>query len=359
MCALSIRENFLRAVERRDPDWVPWYTWFTGSWEELLEEKTGHGRDYAGFFQYPWRSPSRPHRDTPRRESAEFDKYYEGVERPEGTYIDRMGVLRQPGSMYHFTHMVHPLRDATTLRDVEEYPWPAPLPDYTDDEIDSMRREVDELKSQGWLVRGWGGGMFESGWALRGMDNMLVDLMTEGEVSAYILDWFTERGVKNARLSAMIGCDMIGGGDDVGMQDRMIMDPDLWRRELGTRTGRIFAAAKEIKPGIHVSYHSDGHITPIVGDLIEIGVDILNPIQPECMDQAAIGTQTVIPFGTPEEIDANVKWTIDVLGAGGGLIIGPTHAIEPDVPWENFVAFYRAVMKYGGYDKYPGEMPEL
>ncbi len=372
MCALTIRENFLKAVRREDPDWVPWYTWFTEPWEDLLELKTGT-RDYVSFFQYPWKSPKRPHREVPKRDPSEFDRYYDDADRVEGSEVDGMGVLRQPGSMFHFKHMIHPLRNATSLKDVEDYPWPAPMPDYTDDEIDDMRRQVEALKAEGWVVNGSGGGCFESGWALRGMDNMLVDLMTGSEVSQYILDWFTERGVKNAMLSAMIGCDTTGGGDDVGMQDRMIMDPDLWRKEIKPRHARIFAAAKEIKPDIHVGYHSDGYIEPIIGDLLDIGVDMLNPVQPECMDQEKIkrdyghrtcldrcvGTQTVLPFGTAESIDAQVKWTIDVLGEGGGLIIGPTHAIEPDVTWENFVAFYRAVMKHGGYENYPGVMPEL
>lgn len=370
---MTIRDNYLKAVRREDPDWVPWYTWFTGPWEDLLEEKTGHGRDYADHFQYPWRRPQRPKQDVPSRQPEEFEKYYVGIDRPPGTFIDGTGVMHQSGSMYHFTHRVHPLRDATSVKDVEEYPWPHPVPDYTEDEIAEMARQVAEIKESGWVAQGGGGGCFEAGWGLRGMDNMMMDLMTGNEVSAAILDRFTEQGVRSARLAAQTGCDLTGGGDDVGMQDRMMMNPELWRKEIKPRTARIFAAAKEIKPDIHVGYHSDGNIEPIIGDLIEIGVDILNPVQPECMDQEkikreygdrlcldrCIGTQTVLPFGTPESIDAQVKWTIDVLGKGGGLIIGPTHTIEPDVPWENFVAFYRAVMKYGGYENYPGEMPVL
>jgi len=372
MCALTIRDNYLKAVTRENPEWVPWYTWLTEAWEELLEEKTGR-RDYTNYFEYPWRHPSRPQKEVPKREPEEFAKYYEDIEMPEGSYITGMGVLHTPGSLYHFTHRVAPLRNATTLKEVEEFPWPHPQPDYTDAEIDDMRAQVEKIKADGWVASGWGGGCFEAGWAMNGMDNMLMEMMTGGEMGAYILDWFTERGVKNARLSAMIGCDEIGGGDDVGMQDRMMMDPDLWRKEMKPRVARIFAAAKEIKPDIHIAYHSDGYIEPIIPDLIETGVDILNPIQPECMDQEkikreygdrlclqrCIGTQTVLPFWSPDRIEAQVKWTIDVLGEGGGLIIGPTHSIEPDVPWESFVAFYRAVLKYGGYENYPGEMPEL
>ena len=369
---LTVRENYLRAVRRQDPDWVPWYTWFTEPWEDRLQEKLGR-RDYANYFQYPWRTLRRPKRELHELDPDRFRKYYADVEIPSNARFDGMGVLRIPGSMYHFTHMVHPMRNFTTVKEVLDYPWPPDPPPVTDAELEGMRKEVREYQEAGWPVLGGGGGCFESGWALRGMDNMLCDLITGNEVSETILDWFTERGVLSARISALAGVDQIGGGDDVGMQDRMILDPELWRRTLKPRIARVFAAGRDIKPDIHVAYHSDGYIEPIIPDLIEIGVDILNPIQPECMDQEkikrlygdrlcldrCIGTQTTLPFGTPESIDAKVKWTIETLGKGGGLIIGPTHAIEPDVTWENFVAFYRAVMKYGGYDKYPGQMPRL
>ena len=111
------------------------------------------------------------------------------------------------------------------------------------------------------------------------------------------------------------------------------------------------------------SDHSDGVIDPIIPELIEIGVDILNPVQPECMDPVqlkreygnelafwgTIGTQTTMPFGTPEEVKAVVKERIETVGQGGGLLLAPTHVIEPDVPWENVVAFFEAVEEYGRY----------
>lgn len=259
------------------------------------------------------------------------------------------------------------------MQDVENYPWPETPRDFTTDELADLKRQVEQIKSDGWVVRGSGVGIFEAGWGLRGMDTMLMDLMTGNEVSAAILDWFTERSIRRARLSASIGCDLIVGGDDIGMQDRMLMSPDLWRKEIKPRAARYYNAAKEANPDIRISYHSDGFIEPVIDDLIEIGIDLLNPVQPESMDQErikrtygdrlclerCIGTQTVLPFGSPEEIERQVRWTIDVLGAGGGLILGPTHTLEPDVPWENFVAFYRAVIEHGGYENYPGQMPVL
>lgn len=106
-----------------------------------------------------------------------------------------------------------------------------------------------------------------------------------------------------------------------------------------------------------------GDIREIIPDLIEIGVEILNPIQPECMDPAelkrkygfclsfwgTIGIQTTLPFGTPDDVRREVKQRIETVGRGGGLLIAPTHVIEPEVPWENIIAFVEAVKEYGIY----------
>jgi uroporphyrinogen decarboxylase len=113
-----------------------------------------------------------------------------------------------------------------------------------------------------------------------------------------------------------------------------------------------------------IFYHSDGNATAIVPDLIEIGVDILNPVQSECMDPGemkrlygdrlsfwgTIGTQTTLPFGTPDDVRREVKTRMETVGVGGGLVLAPTHMVEPDVPWENLVALVEAVHEYGVYD---------
>jgi uroporphyrinogen decarboxylase len=110
-----------------------------------------------------------------------------------------------------------------------------------------------------------------------------------------------------------------------------------------------------------VFYHSDGNILPIIPELIEIGVDILNPIQPECMDPAelkrmygdklsfwgTIGTQTTMPFGTPDDVRNEVCERIATVGKGGGLFLSPSHILEPEVPWANIEAFVEAERKYG------------
>ncbi|GAH20261.1 unnamed protein product, partial [marine sediment metagenome] len=109
--------------------------------------------------------------------------------------------------------------------------------------------------------------------------------------------------------------------------------------------------------------HSDGNIEEIIPELIEIGVDVLNPVQPEAMDPVKLkktygndlsfwgtmGGQTTIPFGTPEQVKQEVRERVETVGRGGGLLIAPGHMLQPEVPWENIVAFFEAVEEYGKY----------
>ena len=154
--------------------------------------------------------------------------------------------------------------------------------------------------------------------------------------------------------------DIIWTGDDLGSEWSMLMNPDLWRKYLKPCVKKIVQSAKEIKPDILVAFHSDGYIEPIISDLIEVGVDILQAVQPECMNPAklkekygdrlsfwgTVGAQSTMPLGTPKEVKRIVKERIMTVGKGGGLCIAPSHTLEPPTPWENIVAFFEAVGVY-------------
>jgi len=133
----------------------------------------------------------------------------------------------------------------------------------------------------------------------------------------------------------------------------MMFSLDIWRYFQKDRWAKIYQEIRKINPNIKVWYHSDGNVSDIIGELIEIGVDILNPVQPECLDpfevkkkygkniviDGAIGTQTVLPFGTPDDVKKAVREAAEILGADGGYILSPSHVIEPEVPIENIRAF--------------------
>jgi uroporphyrinogen-III decarboxylase len=158
---------------------------------------------------------------------------------------------------------------------------------------------------------------------------------------------------------------MVWLGDDVGSQHEMLISPKMWRRYLKWRMANMIQELKAINPEVKVAYHSDGDIRRIIPELIEIGLDVLNPVQPACMDPAAIkkqygdrlcfwGTideQQTLPFGTPEQVRAEVLERLRTVGQDGGLILAPTHHVQLDTPLENFRAMVETVQDtpYGAW----------
>ena len=159
------------------------------------------------------------------------------------------------------------------------------------------------------------------------------------------------------------GIDVLWLGDDFGTQHAMLLSPRTWREFIKERYARLIAAYKAQNPSLKIAYHCDGYIEPIIPDLIEIGLDILNPIQPLSMDPAEIkrkygqrlsfwGTvdvQNTFPFGTVQDVENEVRERIRSVAPGGGLILCSAHRVQPGTPLENILAYYRAARQYGKY----------
>ncbi len=351
---MSPRERVRTAMRREVPDRVPKEAGFTPAIQELFRERTG-SENPAEYFGMERRTVG----FRAWEESRDFTPWYpEGV--PEGTVFNDYGSGRVPSDFYHFTSRIYPLERATTIEELEEYPWPDYTPEHRHEHLEDA---VAELHAEEWFVAGGVGHIWEMAWQLTRMEKLMEDMTLNPEFAAYIFDRICEDRAFQARRYAEAGADMIACGDDIGMQDRLMMSPKMWREWLKPRWRKVIKAAKDANPDCLAWYHSDGDIREVIPDLIEIGFDILNPIQPECMDPAAlkrqygdqiafwgcIGTQTTMPFGTPEDVRESVRWTIEHVGAGGGLLVAPTRVLEPDVPWENIVAMFEAVDEYGAY----------
>jgi uroporphyrinogen decarboxylase len=376
---LSPRERLDRALRRRRPDRVPKEAGFTRGAFELFGEKTGSDspQEYFGFEarHVGLAGPLKPTDFSAyladlaaeagieaRSAAATYDASSYLPYLPEGTRVDEWGIAWIPGKhMPDYHRQLYPLAGVNSVEGLRAYPFP----DYEDPRRAAhIPDEVRRIRDAGHYCVGWVGHTFETAWHMRGMDRLFMDMVDNPEYAAALLDAIVERNCTAARIMAEAGVDMVQMGDDVGMQDRLMMSPAQWRTWFKPRLARMIATAKRIKPDILTWYHSDGKVDPIVPDLIEIGLDVLNPIQPECMDQAwlkrefgdrlsfwgGMGIQTTMPFGTPDDVRAEVKRIIDTLGRpDGGLVIAPTHVLEPDVPWENITAFFEAVEEYGGY----------
>ncbi|UCF97593.1 MAG: hypothetical protein JSV89_20840 [Spirochaetaceae bacterium] len=238
----------------------------------------------------------------------------------------------------------HPLAED---RAVNRYQPPDPnRPELYNDAERVIRKYRDEY----WIVGVTVTTIFETAWALRGLDRLLMDLIDDPQLASRILDIPDGYHRTAARRLAELGVDMIWIGDDMGGQEAMVISPGMWREYFKPRMSRLISELKGINPKLKVAYHSDGNIRPIIPDLIEIGLDVLNPVQPACMDPADIkeqfgdrlcfwGTideQHTLPFATEDDVRTEVLHRLNTIGQGGGLIIGPTHHVQLDTPLENF-----------------------
>ena len=222
---------------------------------------------------------------------------------------------------------------------------------------DAARRAVAEFGRKYWICGAAVTTIFETAWALRGLERLLEDLLVAPDLAEAVLDIPFRYHLGAARRLTSLGVDMLWLGDDVGGQTGMIMSPGTWRRFLKPRLARLISEVKAINPRLVVAYHSDGKIDPIIPELIDIGLDVLNPVQPLCMDPAglkkkyghnlcfwgSIDEQRTLPFGTAEDVRNEVRERLRTIGRGGGLLLGPTHHVQLDTPMENFWSMVRTI----------------
>jgi uroporphyrinogen decarboxylase len=343
-------ENIKGIFRRQGFDWVPVQFDLCPSQVERCGKETG-ADDYYDYFQMPWRGCGDP---KPRsRPEPDWRKYY-AEPLAEGTVFDNCGVAHEPGdaSSFHMTRMRHPMKTFTGMEQFKAYPYP----DYSEMDQAPIVERVAGIKAKGLLSFGFAGHIWERAWGMRGMEELMMDMMTEEESATWILDKAAEITADRARALAKAGVEMIHFGDDVGMQKSIMMSTDLYRKWLKPRLAEAIKTVKDINKDAIIGYHSCGYIEPFIPDLIEAGVEVLNPVQPECMAfervhseyggvlsfWGALGTQTTFPFGSPQDVRRTVLRNLEVAGRIGGLLCTPTHLVEPEVPWENIMAYVDA-----------------
>jgi uroporphyrinogen decarboxylase len=272
--------------------------------------------------------------------------------------VDEWGVWWRAGDFHHFADIQAPLRGIDDLPRIQEYPWPDLDQPYR---FEGVRERVEALHARGLAVAAVAGSVFERSWYIRGQEELLMDLVAAPEIAHYLFERTAAFQEHAARQFARAGVDIVITGDDVAGQQGLLMSAQTWREFLKPRLAATVRAVKQTNPACSVLYHSDGNVEPLIPELIEIGIDILNPVQPECMDPARIkrrygdrlsfwGTvsvQRTMPFGSPEEVQAEVRARLRDVGRGGRLILAPAHVLGPEVPWENIVAFFQAAGQIG------------
>ena len=349
---MTNRDNILRALRRQQPVKVGFDFVLSPALLDEFRRRTGR-EDYQEYYHFPLRCIELD----ATRLKTDYTRFFDAL--PAGTrpldWNPEWGIMGAPGPTAHFQEMLHPMAKFEEVGQVNAYPWPDWLADYRWEQVPAR---VAELKERDLVVCAFMEmTLFEIAWYLRGMDRFMEELIGEEPIATALLDKLTAIRIGMARRYAAAGVDVLMLGDDVATQIDMMISPALWRATLKLRLAAVIRAAKELNPEILIFYHGDGNMERIVPDLIEIGVESLNPVQPECMDPlrmkqlfggqlafwGCIGTQTTMPFGTPDEVGSTVRQLIDTVGKGGGLLLAPTHTLEPDVPWANVEALLKAV----------------
>jgi uroporphyrinogen decarboxylase len=234
-------------------------------------------------------------------------------------------------------------------KDLDCFDWPNPdAPGLLDD----AARIMAEDNGQHFITPNFGFCLYERAWSLRGFETLNTDMIKDPQFVEDLLERIVE--IQVALIHRFIDLGVDGGyfGDDYGAQQNMLFSPRLWRQLIKPRLARMFAPFREA--GLPVIMHSDGDIAKIMPDLVEVGLTVFNPVQPEVTDHkwlrrqfgnnlayyGGVSTQSVMPFGTHDEVRAAVRdCARDLAPEGTGLVIAPSHRMMVDIPMANLEAF--------------------
>ncbi len=232
--------------------------------------------------------------------------------------------------------------------DLDRFRWPDPHARGLLDEAKQAIAADRAGATPHFIAPNFGWALFERAWSLRGFQNFFMDMPRDPGYAGALLDRIADIQVALAERFVAAGVDGGYFGDDYGAQDNMLISPRMWRALIKPRLERMFAPF--VKAGLPVILHSDGRIEKILPDLLEIGLTVYNPVQPEVSDHAAlaaeygtrlayyggVSTQTVLPFGTPDAVRSAVRAAAHTLAPhGSGLLIGPSHRMMSDIPMAN------------------------
>lgn len=360
---MTSRERFLTTLRFQEPDRVPTFTTLTPQVAATLAEFFGLPLELEDSFLSTRISHTEillhlgndavgvgPGRAVATRVQG------------DGTLVDEFGfVYRRVG--FYDEIIQRPLENANAPEDVERYSLPSAL---AEGRWMGAKQMVKKYVSSYAIIGDLEATIFELSWNLVGFEKFLVDLKLQAEYAFLLLDKVLEEwALPCGKQLVELGVDILWVGDDFGTQRGMLLSPDLWRKHFKPRYAYLLREWKRLNPELKIAYHSCGSIVPIIPDLVAIGVDILNPVQPGAhgMDLAmlkkqwfgklclfgGVDEQNVLPFGTPHDVAEEVKRRIMEAGMGGGFIIAPSHNIQPDTPLENILAYFEAVKEFGKY----------
>ena len=348
---MAPRERVLTTLKRTaKPDKTPfeisWGT-FTPRLMRTYREKTGSDLCPEEYYNFDIRYVL----PAPTKKKTDFTRFFKEGTLEENASFDEWGVGSVP-TLYEIPdYRYHPLQAMTTVEEINNYPWTDMGEAYR---YKDVARQVKEFQDRGYPVCGeMYQTIFETAWLMRDMQSFLLDLMLHEEIAHSICENLTRVRIKQARLFAEAGVDIIRLGDDVVSQQGLMMSKETYGIFFKPRVQRIVQAAKEVNPDIIIFMHCCGKVEEVIDDFIEAGVEVLNPLQPECNDLkwiqekysnklsfwGGIGLQSTMHHGTPEEVAAKVREVNSIFGKENGFVVAPAHILDPSIPWDNIQAF--------------------
>ncbi len=284
---------------------------------------------------------------------------YQHPQTEDGCIINEFGMKMRQGPLY-MEIIECPLGNVSSAEEVRAVTFPNP---YAEGRMADARMYIEKYRQDYFIIGDVELTMFEMAWHMVGMEKFMMDLAMGEVYIGPLLDRCKEFSIGIGKQLVALGVDGIWTGDDFGAQNGMMVSPRMWRNVFKPRFAEVFAEMKAVNPQVMIVYHSDGAISPILDDLVEIGLEVFNPVQPNVPGHepeslksrfgdrlsfwGAIDQQELLPHGTPEAIERDVAEKIRVLGAGGGYLCAPAHIVQADTTMENMEAFIGAVKKYG------------
>jgi len=336
---MTRREIVIEALEFRPPPYVPWSWGMTQRCAAQMREHLGTDDLTALLDPHFLDLGSAIGRFEPAGADRVRDVYGvvwdRSVDRDIGTPID--WPIKQPADL-----------DGYDWPDADDASWYA--------EIQQRMAARPDLFNRYML----GFSLYERAWTMRGMTDLLMDMVERPEFVERLMDAIVEHNLQQIRRALSFDVDAIYFGDDYGMQTGLIMGVEHWRHFIKPRLARMFAPVREA--GKYVCMHSCGCVAELFDDLVEIGLQLFNPFQPEVMDVYAIkkqyhgrlafhggmSIQRVLPFGTVEEVRAEASRLVEA-GRDGGYVFSPSHAVPYDVPSAHLVAMAEVLKSQPGY----------
>ncbi len=327
---MTRRERVVKALNFEQPDVCPWHIGMTIPLREKVAKHYGTN-DLADVLGNHLAGASHEPADAWREVRPGFWRDEFGVVR-DRTIDQDIGnpceyVINDPSDLARF-----------------EWPHPASKERVANYEAFFSRRQ------DRFTLGDVGFSLFERAWTMRGMERLYMDMLDRPRFVHEFLDAICDWNIQAVDKMLEYPFDAIEFGDDWGSQRGLLMGPALWREFVKPRIARMYKRVRDA--GRYVFIHSCGDVDELFDELVELGLNVFNPFQPEVMDTFAlarkykgklaffggISTQRLLPYATPGEVASEVKRIVGGIGAGGGYIAAPAHATPKDVPLENFLA---------------------